>query len=51
MPKTGDGFGFIMFARDNLSRWIEGQVINVANANEVAKFIYEDIICWHGCPQ
>ena len=51
MPKTGDGFGFIMFARDNLSRWIEGQVINVANTNEVAKFIYEDIICWHGCPQ
>jgi len=51
MPKMLDGFGFIVFARDDLSGWVEGRAIKVANAKEVAKFIYEDIICRHGCPR
>ena len=51
MPKTDDGFGFIVFARDHLSGRVERRPIKAANAKEVAKFISEDVICRHGCPQ
>jgi hypothetical protein len=50
MPDSG-GFKFIVFARDDLSGWVEGRAIRVANSKSVAKFIYEDIICRHGCPR
>jgi len=52
MPWTAenDGFGFIVFARDDLSGWVEGRAIKAANSKNVAKFIYEDVICCHGCP-
>ena len=51
MPKTDDGFGFIVFARDDLTGWVEGRAIKVVNSKEVARFIYEDVVCRHGCPQ
>jgi transposase InsO family protein len=50
MPKSIEGFGFIVFARDDLSGWVEGKAIMEANAKNVAKFLYEDVICRHGCP-
>jgi hypothetical protein len=50
MPPTLGGYGFIVFARDGLSGWVEGRAIKVANSRNVAKFIYEDIICRHGSP-
>jgi hypothetical protein len=43
-------WGFIVFARDDLSGWVEGHGIRAADAKNVTKFIYEDVICWHGCP-
>ena len=46
-----NGLGFAVFARDDLSGWVEGRAIAAANAKNVAKFIYEDVICRHGCPQ
>ena len=50
MPVTSAGYGFIVFARDDLSGWVEGRAIKAANSENVARFIYEDVICRHGCP-
>jgi len=50
MLKSGD-FGFIVFTRGNLSGWVEGRAIATVNSKNVAKFIYDDVICRHGCPQ
>ena len=51
MPQTvKDGAGFIVFARDDLSSWVEGHAIKAANSKNMAKFIYEDIICRYRCP-
>jgi len=50
-PWTEDGYGYIVFARDDLSRWIEGKALKEATAKEVAEFIYQDVICRHGCPR
>ena len=45
-----NGYGFIVFARDDLSGWVEGRAIKQANSLQVSRFIYEDVICRHGCP-
>jgi len=50
-PWTEDGYGYIVFARDDLSGWVEGKALKEATAKEVAKFIYQDVICRHGCPR
>jgi len=36
---------------DYLTKWPEAKAVSNATAEETEKFIYEDIICWHGCPQ
>jgi hypothetical protein len=50
MPSAPGG-GYIVFARDDLSGWVEGRAIKAANSSNVAKFLYEDVICRHGCPR
>lgn len=50
MPPSPGGYGFLVFARDNLSGWVEGRSIDAVNSRNVAKFVYEDFICRHGCP-
>ena len=40
-----DVFGFIAFVRNDLSGWVEGKALKVANSESVSKFIYEDVIC------
>ena len=49
MPKSG-GYKYIVFARDDLSGWVEGRALTAANSKNVAKFLYEDVISRHGCP-
>ena len=49
MPASG-GFKFIVFARDDLSGWVEGRALSSANSKAVAKFLMEEVISRHGCP-
>ena len=49
MP-TWDGFKYIVFACDDLSGWVEGKMIKECNSENVSKFLFEDVICRHGCP-
>jgi RNase H-like domain found in reverse transcriptase/Integrase zinc binding domain len=50
MP-VGEGGSFLVLARDDLSGWVEGRAIDVANSFNVSKFLYEEVVCRHGCPR
>jgi hypothetical protein len=50
LPITPRSNKYIVVATDYMTKWPEARAIPRANAQEVAKFIYEDIICRHGCP-
>jgi len=50
MPATPEGYKYAVFARDDLSGWSEGRPLKENNSRTVAKFLYEDVICRHGCP-
>ncbi len=51
LPVTEKGNKYIVTAMDYFTKWPEARAIKTANAEEVLNFIYEDIICRHGCPQ
>lgn len=51
MPVTADGYGFIVFARDDPSGWVEARALKRNRALEVSTFLYEDVICRHGLPR
>jgi len=50
MPRSEEG-SYLVLARDDLSGWVEGRAIDAANSFNVSKFLYEEIVCRHGCPQ
>lgn len=41
---------YILVATDYLTKWPEARSVPHASAKEVAKFLYEEIICRHGVP-
>ncbi|GBC13279.2 DDE-type integrase/transposase/recombinase [Rhizophagus irregularis DAOM 181602=DAOM 197198] len=41
---------YIVVAIDYLTKWPEAKALSEATAENVATFIYENIICQHGCP-
>jgi transposase InsO family protein len=51
MPVTVDGYGFIVFARDDLSGWVEARALKNNTSLEVGTFLYEEVIYRHGLPQ
>jgi ribonuclease HI len=50
MPWEGKD-GFIVFARDDLSGWVEARVLESTDSERVAKFLQEEVICRHGVPR
>ena len=50
LPRTSKGNKYIIVAIDYLTKWPEARAVRDATAKNVVKFLYEDIICRHGCP-
>src|SRR6266508_6414776 len=48
---TREGNRYIVIAMDYFSRWLEVRPLKAANAETVAIFIYEEIICRFGAPR
>ena len=50
LPITERGNRYIIVAMDYLTKWPEVRPVSQATAEMMASFIYEEIICRHGCP-
>src|SRR6266542_1650100 len=48
LPITREGNRYIVVAMDYFSRWPKAKSLKVANADTVAMFLYEEIICRFG---
>jgi len=51
LPRTQRGKKYIIVAMDYLTKWPEARAVADATAEAASQFIYEQIICQHGCPQ
>jgi hypothetical protein len=51
LKKTKNGNKYILVVTDYLTKWPEAEPMNEATAENVIRFIYERIICRHGCPK
>ncbi len=43
------GKSYLISAREDLSGWIEARALSRATSELVAQFLWEDVICRHGC--
>ena len=50
LPITLTGKRYVVVAIDHFTKWIEARALETADAQNVASFIYDDIICRHGIP-
>ena len=50
LPLTMRGKRYIILAVDLFTKWIEARAVEEADAQMIATFFYEDIICRHGVP-
>ena len=44
-----EGKNYLVVAREDLSGWVEARALSNANSAAVAKFLWEDVVCRHGC--
>src|SRR3954469_23844 len=50
LPITLTGKRYIVVAIDHFTKWIEARALETTDAQSIASFIYDDIICRHGIP-
>ena len=51
LERTKKGNKYILVVTDYLTKWPEAKAMEKATAENVVEFIYERIICRHGCPK
>jgi Integrase zinc binding domain/Integrase core domain len=51
LPITSKGNKYIIVATDYFTKWPEAEAVSHATGQRVADFIYQTIICRHGCPK
>src|SRR6266498_4290334 len=51
LTETSRGNKYIVVAIDYFTKYPKARALANANARNVANFLYEDIICKHGCPR
>ncbi len=51
LPITRRGNHYIVMAMDYFTKWPIAKALKEATAKAVSKFIYQKIICEHGCPE
>ncbi len=44
-----EGYQFLVVARCDLSGWVEAKLLRTLSSRAVADFLWEDVICRHGC--
>ena len=51
LPVTERENRYIVTCIDYMTKWAETESLPDKSARRVAWFLYEEIICWYGCPQ
>jgi transposase InsO family protein len=51
LPTTLTGNRYILVAIDHLTKWVEAKALPTDNARVTARFVLEEVICRHGCPE
>src|SRR3954447_13599536 len=51
LERTKKGNRYILVMTDYLTKWPEAKAMKEATADNVIQFIYEKVICRHGCPK
>lgn len=51
LPESKSGNKYIIVVTDYLTKWCEAKAVSEFSAKTIAKFLLEDVITRHGCPE